>query len=221
MTNSISISEILAESFVVYKKHFSSFVGIALVCAIINEIIGFIVGVIGARDLSIAFFFNILITSWTTIALIDIILTVKKGGEIDLTKSLLSARGIFWRYVAVTTSTIILFACGFMLFVIPGLYFATIFLFADMLVVIEKCEFTQAFKRSMELIKPRFWEVFKCLIPIVIISSFAGLIRQIPGLDAADQLLASISKISSVLLMPYVVIAQVFLFYKVKDSYIA
>ena len=95
-------------------------------------------------------------------------------------------------------------------------FFMTVFLFVDILVVVENTSFQQAFKRSARMIRPFFWKVFAYLIIIVGISLFPEVIYQ-AGLNLFPNSASALQKIAAVLIMPYLMIAQVELFFNIRS----
>ena len=73
-------------------------------------------------------------------------------------------------YLAVYFSLYVLTGIGFILLIVPGLYLTTIFIFADIAVVLENKKYMDAFHRSMDLVKGCFWQVFLFLLSLVSLS---------------------------------------------------
>lgn len=216
MDDKINVKAVLGKSFDVYKNHLTIFLGLSLGCGIINELLSLLFKALSMQSFSISFFINILMTSWITIAIVNAVDLDRRNKKLAINRLLLSARGRYWPFVTVTLATIFAFALGLILFIVPGFYVATIFMFADILVVLEKRDSTQAFKQSMEMTKPHFWQVFQCLFLIMIISSVPSFLLRLSG-GNPTQSIVTVSKVLAVVIMPYFVITQVIMYFTVKN----
>jgi len=216
MDKKIVVKDVLAKSFDVYKNHLTVFLGLSLGCGIVNEMISLLFRSLSMQSFSVSFFINILMTSWITIAIVNAVDWERRNKKLAINRLLLSAKGSYWQFVTVTMTTIFAFALGLILFIVPGFYIATIFIFADILVVLEKRDFNQAFKQSMEMTKPHFWQVFQCLFFIMIVSSVPSFLLRLSD-GNPTQLMITLSKVLAVVIMPYFVIAQVILYFSVKN----
>jgi len=105
---------------------------------------------------------------------------------------------------------------GFPIFFAVCLYFMTLFLFADIIVVIQRTGFLAAFQASARLVRPFFWKVFTYLMIVVGLSLVPEMIYQL-GSTLYPPLAGALQKVVEVVLMPYLMIAQVVLFYEIKS----
>ena len=92
----------------------------------------------------------------------------------------------------------------------------TIFIFADILVVCKNAGFREAFETSARLVRPFFWKVFRYLIAVVSISLVPEIIYQV-GQPLYPSVASSLHKISAVIIMPFLMIAQVELFHQIES----
>lgn len=66
---------------------------------------------------------------------------------------------IKWEMIGLSILTAVVVSVGFLMFVIPGIIFSILLLFAPYILVLEKRGVTESIKRSYNLIKDHFWNL--------------------------------------------------------------
>ena len=75
----------------------------------------------------------------------------------------------FWRLVCVDLLWVVVVVVGFLALVVPGLIFITWFALVAPAVEIEGRGVTDAFRRSRELVRRRFWFVLALILPVLVL----------------------------------------------------
>ncbi|HLF17288.1 MAG TPA: hypothetical protein VI749_00130 [Candidatus Omnitrophota bacterium] len=216
--NPIFLSQVLRSALQRYQQAFQLFVTVSLVYAILGEVGGLILSRLTLKNEELLFFkavINILLASWASIAIIHASSQLVQGKAVTFDQALSVARRKYALYLAVYLTLLFIMGFGFILFVLPGLYFATVFLFTDILVVVENAKFRSSFQWSARLVRPFFWKVLSYLFIVIGISLIPELIFQL-GSKLYPSLGSGIHKVMAVLIMPYLMIAQVELYYQIK-----
>jgi len=214
----IILSQILQRAYQIYRNSFQIFISISLIYGILSELGGMMLKTLELSPQETAFYnsiVNILLACWASVALIYSSSRIYHKKTITLNEAFAVAKRKYWAYVAIYISLLAVMGVGFMMLIIPGLYFTTVFIFADLLVVLENAKFNNAFRISARMVKNYFWKVFTYLMIIVCISIIPELCQQVL-LSFNPKLAAGIHKAVSVLIMPYLMIAQVGLYYQIK-----
>ena len=149
----ILLSTILGKAFEHYKKEFQFFISVSLIYALLSEGGGFLIGKLSIpaeEQLFAKAFINIIIAGWASVVIIYSAYCLANNKRVIPLLALAVARNCYSRYLSVYLAMLIVVICGFFLFIVPGLYFMTLFLFVDILVVVENATFRQAFQRSAD-----------------------------------------------------------------------
>jgi len=214
----IILSQIFKKAYQTYKNSFQIFISISLVYGILSELGGIMLKTLEMSPKETAFYnsiINVLLACWASVALIYSSSRIYHKKTITLNEVFAVAKRKYWAYVVIYISLLAVMGLGFMMLIIPGLYIATIFIFADLLVVLENARFNNAFRISAQMVKNYFWKVFTYLMVIVCISIIPELCHQLL-LSLNPKFAAGIHKAVSVLIMPYLMIAQVGLYHQIK-----
>jgi len=211
MNEPINIPQVFIESFLIYKKEFSKFIIIGLAYGFANVLPGFLLQYLFKNNMSIIFLATILLTSWVSIALFHCSDLVLRKRKVDLQKVFVKGKDVYWVFVSVTIFYFLIVFTGFVLMVLPGLYFLTIFMFADVIVVLEKKKILEAFRTSMDMVHQYFW-------PIVRFNGFVLTIYVTPILifHNIPQIGQTLSLMVTILIVPYYVLTQINLFHQLK-----
>ena len=137
------------------------------------------------------------------------------GKNLTFQDILQGTQGLYFKYLTVYLCMFLLIAIGFVFLIIPGIYIATIFVFADLIVVVERASFMEAFSRSYDLVHNRFWQVLQFLSVIILISLIPSLISSFFAVSN-PQFAQTVNKVLAVFTMPYYIIAQVILYFEIK-----
>jgi len=212
----IDIKAIFLKAFVLYRESLSLLMSLGLIYAISTECGQvFFKGAL-AQAPGMLFLVNMFISAFVSIALIYAASEIYQGRVLDLNGAFAPVKGKYWNYVTVSIGFFVVVLSGILCFVIPGAYLGTIFVFADLLVVLENKALLEAFKRSKELVWGYFWQVFlfsmitACflVIPGLILGAF-----RFNGLNIGRIL----QMCSMVFIIPYITMVQVGLYYRMKE----
>ena len=216
LSSLIDVQKILKEAFLLYKKNFQAFIMIGLLYGFAGVIDGLLYTFFHLQPGGFTFLLNILVTSWASIILIEMSSRAFQNKDIDLQKAFFAPKPIYWNYVVVAASFFLILTLGFLFFILPGIFFATIFIFADIVVVLENRQFLDAFKRSAQLVSGLFWKIlFFSLLMAVIILIPTILLGVVSALEHV-KLAKTLSILTTVFVAPFIISAQVSLYYAVK-----
>jgi len=218
---SVNLQEIFRSAIEHYKAQAKFFISVSLIYALFSETGGLLISKFDLpsdEQLIFRSFVNIIFACWASIVIIHGASCLARKRNFSLEQALGTARSRYGLYLSVYLAMLCVVIFGFLLFVVPGLYFMTIFLFADIFVVVDNASFTQAFRRSVRMVKPYFWKVFTYLFIIVGVSLTPEVIYQL-GMKAAPQSAMALQKVAAVLIMPFLMIAQVELFHNIRRRF--
>ncbi|MCA9401819.1 MAG: hypothetical protein KC713_09340 [Candidatus Omnitrophica bacterium] len=213
--NNISLKNVFSEAWKIYQKAFSTFIPLGLCYGFSSIFDRIIQSAFDSNAFTIILLVNTLISSWFSIAVIQATTMFYLGKEMSFSEALKCKKPSYWTFVVITLTVASLIGLGFMMFILPGIYLATILLFADIVVVLENRLFLDSIRRSYQIAQPYFWKVLGfCLILSLffILPSMLmlgkNLFNMSPALNRGLQLLCVI------LLFPFYTICQVVLFHK-------
>lgn len=224
---SIGIGGILKQSLSLYKENFSLFIGIAILgyavgllsslLVILTETapkeISFIIALLSAFILAPL---SLFITFWASIALIIAASNRYLHISITLKECFIKTKGRYLRYMGVCILYFLVLIAGLLLFVIPGIYWGTIFLLATVACVLEKTKLIGSFKISKGLVRGSFWKVFLLSLIVLALSLPAYLIYS--KLTRIDQNLATILvQIYSIFYISFSTVIEVTLYHRLKE----
>ncbi|HVA97209.1 MAG TPA: hypothetical protein VND99_06140 [Candidatus Acidoferrales bacterium] len=190
--NSFSISEAIRFGWQVATKNIWFFVALILISEGISQIISFIynnllangdmlVRLLGVIVFVIGWVINIEI-SFATFVIYFKFVDKKKTSLKDLFAYFETK--LLWRYFVVSTIQGFIIILGLLLFIYPGIYFATKYWFANNIYVDKRTGIIESFKESAELTKGIKRKLF--LFGLVqILVSLAGLLAVVVGLFVA------------------------------------
>lgn len=90
---------------------------------------------------------------------IAIMLGLKDESIISVSGALRKSSGYFWSYVWVAILVYLVLVTGYILLIIPGIYWTGLYIMAPLLVVYEEKKGWAAARRSKELVKGYWWSV--------------------------------------------------------------
>lgn len=217
--HSIDVPKVLSYAFRLYKENFMFFFTMGLIYAFSNMFDSVLTKLFGAVPRNEFLIFTVLVSSWVSIALIYLSAQAYKGAEANIKKAFVYARGMYFRYLAMILFALVIFglmvSIGSAIILIPALYFATLFMFTDLVIVLEQKKIIDALKRSMDLVKPVFWKVFMFNIITVMIVITPGIVM-FPLMKVNPILAKNINTFLVAIIIPYYMLAQVGLFNRVK-----
>jgi len=160
---SISIGEILKQSFLLYKNNFCLFIGIVILGNALMLLHGTLLSFMPDKVVAIVSLIitlvSICILLWANMALIIAASNRHLNNRTTLKECFFKTKGIYWRFIGVNLMYFLISVAGLLLFVIPGIYLGTIFLLAPIVVALEK-KGIRPFETSKALVKGSFWKVF-------------------------------------------------------------
>jgi len=226
---SLSVGEILSDAMSLFTSDFPLFLSIALLSQIfhiINQVLLMFFKPDSSPNMMIApIVLGVLgfcMASFGAIALIFAISQKYQGIEVDIGRALTDGtKGKFFKYIFTSILFGLVVAGGFVLLIVPGIYFTVIFYLVTVIVVLEQIHIIDAFKRSAELVKGNFGSVFLVILVTVIISvmmpvAVAAIKTFInSGTESMQQLIVTLW---GVVLMPLVTAISVVLYYHITQG---
>src|SRR5947209_14598151 len=150
----MNLSDLLDAAGKLYMGNLALFLGTIGVVAVIELILGLLLGRSGdfiARIVSII--------GWG--ALIQAISARYLGRNITIPKAYSTVAVSTFAYLVVAMIIYyIAVGIGFVLIILPGIYLLVRFLFVPQAIVVERAEIFQAFSRSSELVQGNWWRIF-------------------------------------------------------------
>ncbi len=211
----IPIIPILSRTWLIYKKFFSLFISISLMCGVFTELTTFVFQRFNFHHAGIPLIIEFLLVNFFSIAFIDASSKIYLAQRISLREVLDRPGEIYWRFTAVSLSTLLMIILGLQLWILPGLFLATLFTFANQLVILEDTKYLESFRRSVQLVRNSFGTIilFNLILVCVFLTMFLILhllTQNYSGLESR------LGKIFSIMIMPFFVIAQVGLYFEIK-----
>jgi len=140
----------------------------------------------------------------------------RRNEELGVDEAYGQSKTFFWRYLGVLLLNAFIIVGGFFLFVIPGIYFMFLFIFALFILVAEgERGIMNCLLKSREYVRGRWWGVLgrylAVAIPALIVFSIINGVAVLIGSDMAW--VSLVSALSSLLVVPFLV-SYFFLFYE-------
>ncbi len=150
-----------------YLANWYPFLIIGLGFGILNEFTNTMMGLFKTNSVGIALIINIFVSSFLTMAAFNLSLQIVRQEKTNLGRAFKDIRGKYLLYISVSLLSAAAIVTGLFLLILPGIYFLTIFYFADLYVMMGKHTTIDALKSSMHFVKGVFRPVFLCLVLIV------------------------------------------------------
>ena len=221
----LDIFHVLSTAFAVYRQHLSTFLQIGLFYGAANVLAEVLIKTFGQANSAWILLINVLISAIGVILIFDTYRRIHGKKAVDIKDSLSIARNIMPTVFAIHLSMIILFFLSLLLMgslgmiaVIPGLYFSTIFIFAEIIAVIEKKSYIECFKTSAVMVKGMFIKVlsFNIILMFIIILPILAL-KSLWSLGAAVPFVYRILNVFLIVSLPvFQGVAQAELYYQSK-----
>ena len=227
--------ELMKRTMKIYKERIGTFLGIVAIPALLMAavfIVGFTVfgggfdpNTINSQsntsvEAAVFFFVSILLMIPVFILQqIALMLAIKSRGERGILKFYRQAKDYFFKYLGTSIFVSIIVFGGFLLLIIPGIYFAIIYSLATVLVIFEGLSGMDALRRSKEYVKKDIWGYAKKWAYLIFV--FGGLfilLGIIIGIAFIQQPEAgeSINDLISFILMPIPIIYTIELYRNLK-----
>ena len=129
-----------------YLANWYPFLIIGLGFGILNELTNVIMSVFKTDSLGIALVVNIFVSSFLTMAALNVSLQIVRQEKVNLGRAFSDIRGKYLLYISVSLLSAFAIVTGFFLLILPGIYFVTVFYFADLYVMMGKNTTMDAFK---------------------------------------------------------------------------
>lgn len=223
-TQLISISQLLAQAFTIYKTHFWKMMGMYFISMVAYIPMGLIAGLfyltynyensLGSAMLMVIYIVLGLLGLATIIAAIYVYLIAQVGMYLIIRDQNNNPK--FWEtFKAARPSAISFFETNFLtgiflilwflLFIIPGVMMAVYYSFVTWVFVVEGLKNKAAMRRSKELVKGHWWNIFWImLLPMVVVWFILGLPSYfIEPESGADQIYSAVNNILSAVITPF------------------
>ena len=181
--------------------------------------VGFFGGTLGGALLTLILAF--IITPFVTGAVAKATADIYLGGDPEVGSTYSFALSKLGSLLLVSILYGLAVIGGFILLIIPGIYFAVKFIFSTTTVVVEGRSGTDALKRSGALVKDYFWKVLGTyLLAAILVGIIGGLLGYIIGLGLGflpDWLAGAVAQsITQVLTTPFLTMVIVLLYFDLR-----
>lgn len=198
-----------------YLSNWYPFLVIGCGFGILNELTDAIISVFKIGSRAIALVINIFLSSFLTMTALNISLQITGREKVNLSRAFRDIRGKYLLYISVSLLSAAAVMTGFLLLILPGIYFVTIFYFADLYVMMGKNVTRDAFKSSMYFVKGVFRRVFFCLLLILCLILIPMIISQ--SIQSQHSMVSRILVlIISIFVVPFASLGKVVLHERVK-----
>ncbi|KKU73052.1 MAG: hypothetical protein UX98_C0012G0012 [Parcubacteria group bacterium GW2011_GWA2_47_26] len=197
----ISSAELLKRPLQIYSAHFNIFFKLLLVPLIFNIAVSAIpitrnaeLALIVALPMAL---FSILVAAWTELALVRAFYNYSSGATLNIAATLREALQKLPSFIFLLIIWFVVVLVGLAFLIIPGIIFATWFMFLSSALVIEDQRGLAVFRRSKQLVANNFFGLFwravasALLISVILITAIQGFVAilQATGLRAFNQFL--------------------------------
>lgn len=214
---SIDFKFILQRALKVYKGAFPLMISFGIAFGFVDILNNLLLKAFGPNSIFFSFLISTLLTCVFSIMLIYMSSRLYRDSEADLNDAIVEVKKKYGVYLLVYLGTVSVCLLGLRLFILPGVYLATIFTFSSLLVVIENTNFIESFKRSKDLVHRAF---FKVLLFGIMIGCIIGIpFLTIQSLKAANPQLGNVlGVVLMVFFMPLYTLAEIGLYYELKKN---
>ncbi len=220
--NQLNIFQILNISLTSYRRYLQDFLKIGLLYGIANVIDTLLIKIFGEPSRAWALLINVFISAIGIILICDTCRRIHNRKHPDLRKSFSIATGIIPTVYAVHLTITLLFIFPILLIetlgiisILFGLYASTVFIFAEMIAVIERKTYINCFKTSVNMVKGKFFKVLAFNIVLVILIVFPILILR--SMSLSIPIIARVLNVLLVVTLPvFQGLAQTELYYHTK-----
>lgn len=210
--STLDIKVIFIQALRVFKQNPRLFISFGLVCGLAAVSDQILYKVARVQSEGWTFVLHLLITSWASVGLIEAARRYYQGKSCSLTEVLPIIRRSYTAYIVVAATYFLLVFGGILLFIIPGIYCSTVFILADVIVVLERKDYLESFRRSLSLVKNFFWQVLLYSLISSSLMLFPVVLAKLP-VWASMKVGHTLNICALVFLVPYLTIAQVGLYW--------
>ena len=174
MSKLISLSELTKKTWSLYRQEFDTLIGLMAIPFLLFVISPFLIQVFGFLSLPLSLFLTLVAFSalvWAGVASIVVLCDAEE--KLTLKEALKRGKIFFWPTLWVAIIVCFITGGATMLFLIPGLILTVYFVFAKLIVIVEKDRGLKSLVKSREYVRGYFWPVVGRYLSIVI---FAGII---------------------------------------------
>ncbi|GEM_PF-3057526 len=178
---SIQVSPVFKESFSLYKENFTLFFSVSLIgyfVILVEQFFRLALNKLGWFGLILSLLGNILLF-WSYATLIWVVSKKYLRENIHIGQAFAQTWNKLWGFIIIATLYALVVVTGFLLLVIPGIYWGTIFTFVNTVFVLENTSTFEPFKRSKDLVQGNFWPIFGLGLLLLIILSPSWLIYKL------------------------------------------
>jgi len=198
-------SELFSKSWEEYKQNFWLFVKIFLVFSLIPAVIILLAGYTQFSEIylspaiidsfisdfslappgfwlfvGITFIITLVLSLIMTLSYVYVSLHLKKKGSMGFKDAVGGGMKYFWSYILLTLLLVILLIPLFLLLIIPGIIFVIYWILSSYILLNEGVGPWESMKRSMRMIKGRWWNTLGYLILLVIVLILISIAFSLP-----------------------------------------
>ncbi len=221
----MSATDVLGEAWEQYGRHWRRLLPIALLVYVLLSLFSLLlVALLGWLGAVASAFVSLAGVFWLQGALVVAIEDIRDGrADLSLGETLARVRPRLNTLGVVGILAAIGIAIGLLLFLVPGLLFATWWIFIVPAVMLEGRGVLEAFGRSRQLVRGHGWSVFGLIVLTFLILIAAGIVIGIvlalvlaPLDDSVQRYLGNV--ISNTLFAPFVALAFTLAYYRLRES---
>jgi len=155
-----------------------------------------------------------MVYTWAMMVLTYASARLVNGKQVTLHEAMTRVNAYFWRFFVAVVLYVMITTVGILCFIIPGVYFGTVFIFAYIPIVVEGKDIKESFGISKNLVEGHFWQILLLSVGIVIFSSTAYILA---GLTGSFNL--ALSFLIGVIYISFVTLLEVAVYRRLKEIY--
>jgi hypothetical protein len=212
----LNIKEIFGQAFSIYRSNIQIFLAIGLLYGFANVAASLLAGRVPQSLNGAVFLANIFITCIASVLVISSMIQLQQRRVFLLKNNLRFLQRFYFTFVAVSLSQMLLAAAGVMFFIIPGIYCLVVFIFADILAVVEKKKYLECFQESVNLTHGFFWPILFFLVMLGCFSFLPAVLMELL-MPLSAKLANSVNTAATVFIAPFLMISQMQLYLRMKQ----
>jgi hypothetical protein len=166
------LTGVITEAWALYRAHARHLISVAFVVylpfAVLSLLVALAGSLIGILLVDLVFFIGFLLLE---AALVKAVQDIRDGTtNLSVGQTFQSALPSLGNVLVASIGGGILIFIGFCIFIIPGIWMATIWCLIVPVIVLENVGALASFSRSMELVRGRFWNVLGTLVLVILIN---------------------------------------------------